>query len=217
MAYCVAICLFCVVGKPLISDESIRAALAKARAKVARVSEYPPPPAMPALEVEAGDVADVEQLSKDAERCSTKLCRTITHGISTSGGDTPRVAIIIAIGPGPLVCGQIRHMASQGRCPTAVQEGTCRPWVPVDRWDMPDEDAYVDSPEVDFLKFIAGIVDAIGVVGSWDEFIIPCVPGKALARASQYRNVIVATACMILWGCLAPLGGASMTFRRTWA
>ena len=30
---------------------------------------------------------------------------------------------------------------------------------------MPDKEAYVDSPEVDFLMFIAGIVDGIEVLG----------------------------------------------------
>ena len=72
-------------------------ASATTRAKVARVSECPLPPAMLALEVEAGDAADVEELSQDAERRYTKLRRMIMHGISTSGGYTPRAAIIAAL------------------------------------------------------------------------------------------------------------------------
>ena len=43
---------------------------------------------------------------------------------------------------------KIRQMASQGRRPTAVKEGVSRPWVRVDRWAMPDEDAYAGPPEV---------------------------------------------------------------------
>ena len=64
---------------------------------------------------------------------------------------------------------------------------------------MPDEGSYTDSPEVDFLRFIVGIVDAIEVAGSWESFIIPCVPGKAPAKGAQYRNTIVAMVCMLLW------------------
>ena len=92
-----AIFLFCGIGKPFISDESIRAGIFKARAKVARVSEDHRLPAVPVLVVEAGDAADVEELGKDAEQHYTNLCWLIIHVISTSGGDTPRAAIIAAI------------------------------------------------------------------------------------------------------------------------
>ena len=74
--HCVAFFLFCGVGKPLISDAVIRAAIAKARAKVARVSESTPSPAMSAVEVareseravEVGSAADSEELEKGVER-----------------------------------------------------------------------------------------------------------------------------------------------------
>ena len=44
---------------------------------------------------------------------------------------------------------------------------------------MPREADYDDTPEVDFLLFIAGIVDAIEVAGRWDEFKIENVPPPA--------------------------------------
>ena len=49
------------------------------------------------------------------------------------------------------------------------------------------------------MRFTAGIVDASEVVGRWDAFIMHCVTSKAPAKRSQYRNAIVAMACMILW------------------
>ena len=37
-------------------------------------------------------------------------------------------------------------------------------------WDMPEEDDYIDSPEVDYQRFIAGIVDAIEAADRWNDF-----------------------------------------------
>ena len=63
----------CGIGEPLISDECIRAELAKARAKVACVSECIPALALLAVEVVAATAEDEEAPSKDA----SKLCRMI--------------------------------------------------------------------------------------------------------------------------------------------
>ena len=78
---CSAFYMFNGVGKSIISDESVRAAIARARAKVARVSESTPsragvPPAMPTVEVtrgsertaEPGTPADIETLKDESLR-----------------------------------------------------------------------------------------------------------------------------------------------------
>ena len=73
--------MFCEFGKPFTSDDTIRAAIAKARAKVARVSESIPSPALPAFEVargsectvEVGGVADTEVLEQGVARRYAKL------------------------------------------------------------------------------------------------------------------------------------------------
>ena len=65
---------------------------------------------------------------------------------------------------------------------------------------MPVEADYNDTPEVDFLRFIAGIVDAIEVAGRGDEFKIENVAGQPPGKESQYRNAVVAMACVMMWG-----------------
>ena len=145
----------------------------------------------------------------------------ITHGIVASGGTTPRSAIITAIreqhklrkrwwlnrsrqpgesleGEGTLALAKIRDMAAEGRCPSSIKAGSCRPWFPRSRWDMPEEADYNDTPEVDFFRFIARIVDAIEVAGRWDEFKFENVPGQPPGKGSQYRNAVVAMACVVL-------------------
>ena len=67
--YCAAAFLSCGVGKPLISDEYIRVAIARARAKVARVSEPMLVPAMPAVETYvAAVVVGDDGLGKEVEK-----------------------------------------------------------------------------------------------------------------------------------------------------
>ena len=58
----------------------------------------------------------------------------------------------------------IKNMASQGRCPIYLKQGTCYPWNLADRWDVPDHDKYMATIEVEYLGFIAGIVVASEVV-----------------------------------------------------
>ena len=107
---CSAFYLFNGVGKSIICDSSIRDTIARARAKVARVSEHDPSlaaasPAAPAVEqahvsgytATAGTPLDEETLKEEAMKRYTKLCRIITHGITSSGGTTPRAALITAI------------------------------------------------------------------------------------------------------------------------
>ena len=48
--------------------------------------------------------------------------------------------------------------------------------------------------------FIAGIVDAIEVADRWEEFKIENVAGQPPGKGSKYRNVVVAMACVMLWG-----------------
>ena len=54
-------------------------------------------PAIPAVETSATAVADEDDLGKEAEQRFAKRSRMVMHGISTHGGDTPRVAVITAI------------------------------------------------------------------------------------------------------------------------
>ena len=140
--------------------------------------------------VDPGTAADTEELEQGAVRLYTKLCRMITHGITTSGWVAPRAALITAIreqykvrrrwrailtrqtgeseeGEGAYTFEQITEMAAKCRCPLYVKVGSCRPWVPKDRWDWPDEVDCMDSPEVDFMRFIAGFVDAIELADRW--------------------------------------------------
>ena len=78
--------------------------------------------------------------------------------------------------------------------------GRRRPWFPRDRWELPAEADYADLPEIDFMRLIAGIVDAIEMAGRWEEFKIENVPGLPPGRGFQYRNSVVALACVLLWG-----------------
>jgi hypothetical protein len=41
--------------------------------------------------------SDLEELEHDAERQYAKLCRMILHGVTASGGDIPRAALITSI------------------------------------------------------------------------------------------------------------------------
>ena len=107
---CSAFYLFNGVGKSILCDSSIRDTIARARAKVARVSEYDPSlaaasPAAPAV-VQAhgsgytatpGTPLDEEILKDDAMKRYTKLCIITTYGITSSGGTAPRAALITAI------------------------------------------------------------------------------------------------------------------------
>ena len=72
-------------------------------------------------------------------------------------------------GDGVLTLDRIKEMALDGRCRTSVRLRGCHPWYPKTRWDLPKEDDYIDNPEVDFQRFIAGIVDAIEVADRWEE------------------------------------------------
>ena len=150
---CSAFYLFNGVGKSVICDSYIRDTIAQARAKAARVSGYVPSlatasPAAPAVEqargsgytAAAGTPLDEETLKEDAMKRYTKLCRIITHGITSSGSSTPRAALIAAIreqykfrirwranrtrlpdesgdGDGKLSLQVIKEMAREGRCP----------------------------------------------------------------------------------------------------
>ena len=78
--------------------------------------------------------------------------------------------------------------------PISLKQGNCHPWTLVDRWDVPDDDKFTAMPEVDYLCFIAGIVDAIERADCWNEFIIESVPGKAPERGSPYRNSTISGA-----------------------
>ena len=147
----------------------------------------------------------------------------ITHGITSSGGTTPRSAIITAIreqyklrkrwrlnrtrqpgeseeGDGVHTVDRLKEMAGEGRYPTSIRLGSCHPWYPKTRWNMPKEDDKIDNPEVDYQRFIAGIVDAIEVADRWEEFKIEHVPGQPPGKGSRYRNAVVAMACVMLWG-----------------
>ena len=233
---CHAFYLFNGVGKSNICDEAIREASARARDKVARVSESTASLlalALAALAVEVargsectvepGTVADTEVLELEAMRRNTKFSRMITRGISASGGTTPRSAIITAIrqqyklrkrwranrtrqpneseeGEGAFSLAKIREMAAEGRCLFSIEIGSCRLWFPRDRWELPDEVDYADLPAIDFMRFIAGIVDAIEMAGRWEVFKIENVPGQPLGRGSEYRKSVVALACVLLWG-----------------
>ena len=103
---------------------------------------------------------------------------------------TPRVAIITAIkeqsnhrnnwrtnrtralvetgdGEGKYSLEKIQELAAEGRCPPASRQGTCQPWIPEDRWGMPDEHSYTDSIAVELVRYITGNVDAIEMAGRW--------------------------------------------------
>jgi hypothetical protein len=45
---------------------------------------------------------------------------------------------------------------------------------------MPKEEDYIDNPEVDYKRFIAGIVDAIEVADRWEEFKIQKISPDSL-------------------------------------
>ena len=117
----------------------------------------------------AGTPLAEETLKEDAMKRYTQLCRIITHGITSSGSSTPRAALIAAIreqykfrirwranrtrlpdesgdGDGKLSLQVIKEMAREGRCPVWNKIGCCSPWFPKTRWDVPDEDEYMDSP-----------------------------------------------------------------------
>ena len=153
----------------------------------------------------------------------TKLCRIITHGITSSGGTTPRAALITAIreqyklrkrwranstrqpgeseeGEGTLSLEVIKEMAREGRCPVSIKIGGCSPWYPETRWDVPKEYEYADTPEVDFQRFVAGVVDAIEASDRWDDFKIENIQGQAPGKGSKYRNAIVSLASVMLLG-----------------
>ena len=170
-----------------------------------------------------GTYVDADVLEEEALRRYTGLCRMLTHCIVASGGTTPRSAIITAIrepyklrkrwradrtrqpgeseeGDGVLTLDKMREMAEEGRCPFSIKAGSCRPCFPKSLWDLPDEADYNDTPEVDFLRFIAGIDDAIEMAGRWDEFKIENAPGQPPGRGSPYRNSVVAMACAMLRG-----------------
>ena len=59
-------------------------------------------------------------------------------------------------------------MAALGSCRVAGRAGTCNPLAHVNTWDKLDEQAYDDTTEVDYLRFIVGIVYAIEAVGRWE-------------------------------------------------
>ena len=65
---------------------------------------------------------------------------------------------------------------------------------------MPEEHEYIDSPEVDYQRFLAGIVDAIEASDRWNDFVIENVPGQAPGKGSKYRNAVVALASVMLCG-----------------
>ena len=69
-------------------------------------------------------------------------------------------------------------MAVEGRCPLSVNMGSCRPLVPKDIWDWPDEFDYSDLPEVGFMGFIAGLVDAIELADRRGDFRSPTGLGR---------------------------------------
>ena len=62
---------------------------------------------------------------------------------------------------------------------TQVWRGACQPWEPKGRQDQPGEDFYVNTPEVDDLHFVAGIVDANAASGRSNKFVVPAEPGQA--------------------------------------
>ena len=76
-------------------------------------------------------------------------------------------------------------MAAEGRCPTSIKLGSCLPWYPKTRWDMPKEEDYIDNNEVDYQRFIAGIVDAIEDADRWAEFKIENIPGQPPTKGSR--------------------------------
>ena len=65
---------------------------------------------------------------------------------------------------------------------------------------MPEEGDYIDSPEVDYQRFIAGIVDAIEAADRWNDFRIENMLGQPPAKGTKYRHAIVALASVMLWG-----------------
>ena len=65
---------------------------------------------------------------------------------------------------------------------------------------MPEEHDYINSPEVDYQRFIAGIVDAIEASDRWNDFKIENVQGQPPGKGTKYRNAIVALASVMLWG-----------------
>ena len=98
-----AVFLFNGVGKPLISDESIREQVSRARAKVARVSERTPEPTpiVPALVIDATtpDEGIEEQLAQEDQKRYMKLCRVLMYGMRGGGHDvgTPRAALVTSL------------------------------------------------------------------------------------------------------------------------
>ncbi len=89
--------LFCGIGEPLVSDEYLRTAIAKARSKVAHVSERTVSPSVETSGMSAPPVVDPYVLSKYTARPFSQVRRMFVLGITAAGGDTPRVARIAAI------------------------------------------------------------------------------------------------------------------------
>ena len=82
----------------------------------------------------------------------------------------------------------IKSMALQGRYPISLKRDTCHPWYLADRWDVPGCDKYMATSEVDYIRFVALIVNAIERADRWKEFTIESIPGKAPEKGSLYRN-----------------------------
>ena len=76
-------------------------------------------------------------------------------------------------------------MASQGRSIVANKPGICEHWEPTDLWSNPPSDSYQDIAEVDFRRYVAGIVDAIEAADLWHNFKIEAVPGQAPSKGSE--------------------------------
>ena len=180
MPQCHAVLLFNSVGKGVITDEYVRDVVKRSRSKVARVSQCTDEPTEKvAGAVAASTPADKEDMNRETEKRYSKPCRMILHGINSSGSSAPRASLIMSIEElyhirkqwrrtatrqpdetgdalGKLDLDAIKNMASQGRCPILLRQGTCHPWTPTDRWDVLDDDKYMATLEVDYLRFIAG-------------------------------------------------------------
>ena len=229
---CMAVFLFNGVGKPLISDESIRDRIAQAQGQTRASERSPEPtPVAPALVVDATepDVGVAEQLEQANERRYMKLCRILMHSMRGGSHDigTPRGALVTSIresykhrkkwrrnvvlqlgeaeeGYNQYPTSDLIEMAIEGKCHVYHKKGICGAWFPKDRWEQPKEEDYLETPEVDYYRFISGIVDSIEEQGRWEEFIITPTPGLPAPKGSEYRSVVIALASSILWGALGP-------------
>ena len=98
----------------------------------------------------------------------------------------------------------LRAMAIAGKCHVYNKKGICGAWFPKDRWEQPKEEDYLETPEIDYYRFISGIVYTIEEQGRWEEFKITPIPGLPAPKGSEYRNAVIALASSILWGALDP-------------